>query len=172
MKARLVPLYFNPGRDGDFDKQLGKLKGLFGDEAEFLKPVELGAKIPEAEAVIFPQFLGQAFSQFKKIAAIDLPKLIITCEFGTVLMWDWEIVNFLKMKGIPTVCPSSLEQSKMILRGLQSLRKLKSSRFVVFQDEPAGPPSKQSEIFKRFYWLEKESYAKMPQRLPMRKRRR
>jgi hypothetical protein len=106
MKARLVPLYFNPGRDGDFDKQLDTLNELFKEEAEFLEPVELGASIPEAEAVIFPQFLGQAFSQYEKIGAIDLPKLIITCEFGTVLMWDWEIVNFLKMKDIPTVCPS------------------------------------------------------------------
>jgi len=167
MKARLVPLYFNPGRDEDFDKQLGKLKELFKDEAEFLAPVELGAKVPEAEAVVFPQMLGRAFSEYKKIAAVKLPKLIITCEFGTVLMWDWEIVNFLKMKGIPTICPSSLEQSKMILRGLQSIRRLKSSKFVVFQDDPAGPTSKQKEIFKRFYWLEKESYANLEKKYGM-----
>ncbi|MBD3391216.1 MAG: hypothetical protein GF418_04100 [Chitinivibrionales bacterium] len=161
MKARLVPLYFNPGRDADFDTQLDRLKEFFKGEAEFLDPVELGKKVPEAEAVIFPQFLGQAFSQYKKIEAVALPKLVITSQFGTVNMWDWELVNFLKMRGIPTICPSSFEQSKTILRGLRARRRLASSRFVVFQDKPGSAESKQGDIFRRFYWLEDESYEKL-----------
>jgi hypothetical protein len=33
MQARLVALYFDPGRDGDFDTQLGALKSLLADLA-------------------------------------------------------------------------------------------------------------------------------------------
>ncbi len=39
MKARLVPLYFEPGRDRDFDTQLQVLAGLLRDDAELLPPV-------------------------------------------------------------------------------------------------------------------------------------
>ena len=30
MKARLVPLYLDPGRDDDFDKQLAAIRGAVG----------------------------------------------------------------------------------------------------------------------------------------------
>ena len=63
MKARLVPLYLDPGRDDDFDKQLAALHSLLESEAEFLQPVALGAPLPEAEAVVFPQVLGEAYRQ-------------------------------------------------------------------------------------------------------------
>ena len=60
MKARLVPIYF-PGRDEDFDRQLDTLKTLLADEAEILAPAALGEPLPEAEAVLFPQMLGEAY---------------------------------------------------------------------------------------------------------------
>ena len=61
MKARLVPVYFVQSRDEDFDLQLNRLKDLLADQAVFLDPVPLGDPLPEAEAVIFPQFLGEAY---------------------------------------------------------------------------------------------------------------
>jgi len=158
MKARIVPLYFIPGRDSGFDTQFKRLQTLLKEEIDFLRPVELGSKLPAAEAVVFPQLLGEAYSQWERIQRISLPKLVITSEFGTVSMWDWELVKYLDLKGIKTLCPTSLEQCKIICRGLVSRRKLKSSKFVVYQDDPAGPSGKQSEYFKRFYWFEKESY--------------
>jgi hypothetical protein len=63
MRARLVPIYFVKGRDADFDLQLGRLKELLADKAQFLEPLPLGDPLPEAEAVIFPQFLGEAYHQ-------------------------------------------------------------------------------------------------------------
>jgi hypothetical protein len=61
MKARLAPVYFKSGRDADFDKQVEKLKELLADGAEILEPVALGTPLLEAEAVVFPQMLGDAY---------------------------------------------------------------------------------------------------------------
>ena len=94
MKARIVPVYFE-GRDEDFDIQLGHLNALLADEAEILAPVPLGGELPEAEAVVFPQFLGEAYRRIDDFKAIDLPILVITSEFGTFSMWDWEINHLL-----------------------------------------------------------------------------
>jgi hypothetical protein len=77
MKARLVPLYFAV-RDKEFYGQVERLKSLLAGEAEILEPVALGALLPEAEAVVFPQLLGEAYRQVKDFKAIKLPVLIIT----------------------------------------------------------------------------------------------
>jgi hypothetical protein len=55
MKARLIPIYFEPGKDGGFDVQLDALRQLLADWAEILAPVALGTPLPNADAVIFPQ---------------------------------------------------------------------------------------------------------------------
>ena len=116
MKARLVPVYFEPGRDDEFDTQLETLKALLAEEAEMLAPVPLGEVLPEAEAVVFPQLLGQAYRQLEHFKAIALPILIITSEFGTMAMWDWEIASYLRAKGVETIAPYDLVQTKKICR--------------------------------------------------------
>lgn len=157
MKARLVPVYFDPGKDEAFDVHLNIVKDLLGDVAEFTEPVALGRRIPEADAVIFPQMLGEAYGRLEALEAIDVPLMVITSAFGTVNMWDWEIVNYLKLNGIRTICPPSLEATKLVCRGLSAKRTMAGSKMVVYQDDPAGPTGEQSEIFKRFYWLGREA---------------
>lgn len=158
MKARLVPLYF-PNWDEDFDKQLAILRRLLAEECEFLEPVALGSPLPEAEAVLFPQMLGDAYRMLDAFKTIDRPILIITSEFGTVLMWDWEIVAYLRSAGVETIAPPSLEQSRKVCRALGIKRELRDSRFLVFQDNPGE--GFQAEIFKRFYWWEAECIQRM-----------
>jgi hypothetical protein len=159
MKARLVPVYFVQGRDEEFDLQLRRLKDLLADQAEFLDPVPLGDRLPDAEAIIFPQFLGEAYHQVADFKAIHLPILVITSEFGTVLMWDWEIVSYLRSTGMQIVAPSSLKQTRIILKALQLKRETQGAKFLVFQDNPGE--GFQSEIFKRFYWFEDECIQRM-----------
>jgi hypothetical protein len=161
MKAKLIPVYFDPGRDENFDKHLNIVHKLLKDDAEFTKPFALGAYLPEADAVIFPQMLGEAYHQIEELKAVRLPIMVITSEFGTVNMWDWEVVHYLKLNGIKTICPPSLHDTKLACRALLVRRLLSESKFVVYQDDPAGPTGQQSDIFKRFYWLEKESSKKM-----------
>jgi len=159
MKARLVPVYFVKGRDKDFDLQLDRLRELFADQAEFLPPVGLGESLPEADAVVFPQFLGEAYHSLEAFKSIKMPILVITSEFGTVLMWDWEIVSYLRSEGVETIAPSSLDQTRKLLGALQVKRQLRGTRFLVFQDNPGE--GFQSEIFKRFYWFEDECIQRM-----------
>lgn len=159
MKARLVPFYFDPGRDGDFDTQLTALQELLADEVEFLAPVALGQPLPAAEAVLFPQFLGEAYRQVEHFKKIDLPILIITSEFGTLSMWDWEIASYLKSEGVETIAPYNLEQTQKICRGLAVKRELQQTKFLVFQDNPGE--GFQASIFKRFYWWEDECTQRM-----------
>jgi hypothetical protein len=160
MKARLVPVYFKLGRDTDFDVQLERLKTMLAEDAEFLPPAGLGDPLPaSADAVIFPQFLGEAYRTLDDFKNIDLPILVITSEFGTVLMWDWEIVHYLRAEGVDTIAPPSLEQTRKVCKALSVKRGLKDTRFLVFQDNPGE--GMQAEIFKRFYWWEPECLQRM-----------
>lgn len=158
MKARLGPLYF-PNRDEDFDKQLNILVDLFSNQAEFLEPTPLGGRLPEAEAVIFPQMLGDAYHMRDELKAVDLPMLVITSEFGTVLMWDWEICAYMRSEGMDPITPNSLEKSRKVMQALIEKRRLADSKFLVFQDNPGE--GMQAEIFKRFYWWENECIQRM-----------
>jgi len=156
MKARLVPSFFVPGRDDEFDRQVETLKSSLAEQAEILDPVALGLPLPEAEAVVFPQLLGAAYTQPGRLKEIRLPILIVTSEFGTVSMWDWEIASYLRAEGIETIAPYSLEQTRKVCRGLGVKRELKQTKFLVFQDNPGQ--GFQASIFKRFYWWEDESF--------------
>ncbi len=159
MKARLVPVYFPDGRDQDFDIQLANLHEMLDDDVDILAPVPLGAALPETEAVVFPQLLGEAYHKLDAFRAIDVPILLITSEFGTILMWDWEIANYLQSEGIETIAPYNLAQTKMICQALAVKRELQETKFLVFQDNPGE--GFQAEIFKRFYWWEDECTQRM-----------
>jgi len=152
MKARLVPLYFKSGMDDEFKRQLASLKDLLAEEAEMLEPVALGARLPEADAVLFPQLLGDAFKQFDELRKIRMPFVVLTSEFGTVNMWDWEIVSFMITEGLPVFAPYTLELTRKTCRTLAVKRQLQSTKFLVYQDNPGE--GMQAEIFKRFYWWE------------------
>jgi len=156
MKAKLVPIYFKTADDPEFSTQLQKLHELLADEAEILEPVLLGARLPETDGVIFPQMLGEAYRELDKIRKLPQPLMIVTSEFGTVSMWDWEINSYLTAKGIKVIGPTSLEKTKRACRAFALKRQLKHSKLLVFQDNPASGGGNQDEIFKRFYWWEPE----------------
>ena len=155
MKATLVPVYFKSANDPDFSKQVDELKILLADVADILEPVSLGNKIPESDGVIFPQMLGNAYRRLNEIEALPQPIMVVTSEFGTVSMWDWEINSFLAAKGVKVIAPNTLEKTKQACRAFALKRQLKQSKFLVYQDNPANG-GKQDEIFKRFYWWETE----------------
>jgi hypothetical protein len=155
MKAKLVPVYFEQGRNEDFDTQLANLNRLLADEAEFLEPVALGKTLPsEADAVIFPQLVGEAYRQVHHFKEITLPILVVTSEFGTMAMWDWEIATFLRSEGLTPYTPYNIEMTKLICRTLALKNDMKTTKFLIFQDNPGE--GMQAEIFKRFFWWEEE----------------
>lgn len=157
-KARLIPVYF-PSRDQGFDDQINNLNGLLADVAEILPPVALGSPLPAGDAVLFPQVLGDAYRMVEAIRALDLPRLIVTSEFGTLSMWDWEIRGYLRSEGIETIAPYNLKQTRQICQALAVKRDLHGLKFVAYQDNPGE--GFQAAIFKRFYWWENECVQRM-----------
>jgi glutathione S-transferase len=87
MKATLVPVHFKSGMDEEFRKHLAIVKDLLADDAEVLSPIALGTRLPAADAVVFPQLIGDAFSQLAALKKIACPVLVLTSDFGTVNMW-------------------------------------------------------------------------------------
>jgi hypothetical protein len=164
MKAKLVPVYFKTADDTDFSTQLRKLHELLTDDAEILDPVLLGAELPETDGVIFPEMLGQAYREVDKLKKLPQPLMVVTSEFGTVSMWDWEINSYLTAKGIKVIGPTSLEKTKQVCRAFALKRQLKKSKLLVFQDNPASGGGNQDEIFKRFYWWEPECVAALEEK--------
>jgi hypothetical protein len=162
MKAKLLPLFFDPGRDQGFDNQLANLRELLALEADLLSPVAVGSPLPEADAVIFPQLLGEGYRRVAEFQGIRIPILVVTSEFGTVSMWDWELMSYLQPNGIQCIGPSNLEETKMLCRALATRRELKTSKFIVYQDNPGE--GQQAPIFKRFYWWENECTQRMTEK--------
>src|SRR4030067_55907 len=156
MKAKLVPVYFKSGDDPGFSTQLQILHELLADDAEILAPVLLGAELPDTDGVIFPEMLGAAFGKLEKLKKFPQPLLIVTSEFGTVSMWDWEINSFLSSNGVKVIGPTNLEKTKQACRAFALKRQLKHSKLLAYQDTPASGGGKQDAIFKRFYWWEPE----------------
>ena len=113
---------------------------------------KLSASFADADAVVFPQLVGDAYKQIGEIKKIKVPLLALTSEFGTVNMWDWEIVSFLKSQGLRTFSPYNIELSRKICKTLALKRDMKRTKFLLFQDNPGV--GMQAEIFKRFYWWE------------------
>jgi len=159
MKARLVPIYFQSDQDKDFVDQLAVLRHLLADDAEILAPTALGAPVPEADAVVFPQMLGDAYRRVDAFKAIGAPILVITSEFGTVSMWDWEINRYLRSEGVEVFAPSNLAETLLLCRTLALKRELAGAKLLVFQDNPGE--GFQASIFKRFYWWEDECTQRM-----------
>ena len=162
-KAICAPVYFaaaNERERGEFQEQLGRLSDMYGDVAEFLAPVCAGDPLPKADAVVFPQLIGAAFKDRESLKKYNIPFVVLTSRFGTVEMWDWEIVSFLRGEGLTVFSPYNVELAKVILRAIAAKSSLREgTKFVMFQDSPGE--GMQAYIFKRFYWWEEECARKM-----------
>lgn len=163
MKATLVPVFFKRDKTKKFEQQSQYIIEAMANEARVLSPIAIGDSVPpEADAVVFPEILGEAYEYSEVFQNYKVPILILTNEFMTISMWDWEIMNFLKAKGVEVLAPYSKEQSQVICRALATKRSLQDSSFLIFQDNPGE--GFQPEIFKCFYWWTEECTALLHQR--------
>ena len=158
MKARVVPVYFselNEREVKETEVQMTKLQELYGDVAEFLPGITLGEALPQATAIIFPKMIFAAFRHDEAFKKYDLPMVVLTSAYGTVEMWDWEIVTYLRDLGCTVFSPYNTEMAKTVLRAIAAKDTLKGARFLMFQDSPGE--GMQAYIFKKFYWWETQS---------------
>ncbi len=77
-------------------------------------------------------------------------------------MWDWEINSYLAAAGVNVLAPNNLEQARKFVNACALKRELKSTRLLVYQDNPGQ--GFQPEIFKRFYWWEQECIDRLESR--------
>jgi uncharacterized protein involved in tolerance to divalent cations len=161
MKTVIIPLYFKEANERENKEravQIDNLKKLYGDDADFLQEQPVGSKLPkEADAIVFPQMIGAVFAHKEEMKQLDLPMIILTSSFGTVEMWDWEIVAYLREQLKLTVfTPYNIELGKTIMRAVSAKKNMAGGKvnFLMFQDSLGE--GMQAYIFKRFYWWEEE----------------
>ena len=160
MKAKLLPLYFeeaNEREQQEYVEQMERLEEFYGDVAEFLPRVKVGEAVPEeADAIVFPQMIFAAFRHDDAMKKYDLPIVVLTSKFGTVEMWDWEIVTYLRDLGCKVFSPYSIEMAKVVIRAIAVKQKMSAgAKFLMFQDSPGE--GMQANISKKFYWWEEQS---------------
>ena len=109
-----------------------------------------GKPIPEAcDAILFPQVIYAAYRHDGALTDYQKPMVVLTSKFGTVEMWDWEIITYLRDLGLTVFSPYSVEMGKTVLRALGVKRSLKAgAKFLMFQDSPGE--GMQAGIFKKF----------------------
>lgn len=162
MKPRLLPVHLEDEPTQPFTVQLTRLRELTGELADWLDPARLDAPIPDdASAVVVPDLNGLAYRMVDAFGRIQRPILLVTSEFGTVSMWDWEIRDHLRRRGIASIAPTSLQEYQDILRTLATKEALARSTMLAYQDDLGA--GMQPDIFKRFYWWEDECVRDMQQ---------
>ncbi len=153
--ATLLPVYLEDEPQPSFSRQLDALMTLDGGLVTWLPPVHVSkAQRVDADAVIVPDMSGVAYRKLKEFSRIEVPILVITSEFGTVSMWDWEIRDYLRRRGVDTLAPTSLHEYHDLCRALAVRQTLRSSTMLAYLDNLGA--GQQPDIFKRFYWWEEE----------------
>lgn len=168
---RLVPVSLEREPNPTFRRQLEQLIALTGDRAEWLPAITLGDPLPdEAGAAVICDLSVLAYRQVEAFAAIGVPVVIVTSEFGTVSMWDWEIRDFLRRRGVATVAPTSLQEWHDVCRALATREQLSRAVMLTYLDDLGA--GKQADIFKRFFFYEPACAETMERELGVRVERR
>src|SRR4051812_2466457 len=112
----LQPVFLEEADTPSFVAQLEILRTLTPDLTRWLPPIRVGEPVPsEAGAVVVPDMTGVAYRRLAEFQRIEVPILVVTSEFGTVSMWDWEIIDFLRRRGVSTIAPTSSAEYRDVL---------------------------------------------------------
>ena len=166
-KARLVPLYLVSEDDPEFVFHTQRLRELLVDQAELTARSHWGRPCPTPTPWSSRRWWGRPTGRVADFRRLSLPVLVLTSDFGTMAMWDWEIISYLRAEGVEVMSPYSLDGAKTACRALATKRQLAGGQFLVYQDHP-GEGGEQPSIFKRFYWWEDECSQRIEQKFGLR----
>jgi hypothetical protein len=171
MRPRLLPVHLEEEAPEPFLRQLEYLSHLSEGLVEWVAPARITAPVADSvDAVVVPDMSGLAYRLLDTFQSIKQPIFVITSEFGTISMWDWEIRDYLRRRNVTTVAPTSLQEFQDACRALGAKQKLAASCMLAYQDNLGA--GKQPDIFKRFYWWEEECAAVMQESFGVRVERR
>ena len=160
----LLPVTLEQEPGESFRRQLAVLVELSDGLVEWRPAAWVGDPVADdVTAVVVPDMSGLAYRLLEELRRIPVPLLVVTSEFGTVSMWDWEIRDYLRRRGVDTVAPTSRQELVDVLRGLAVRQTLPRSRMLAYLDDLGA--GMQPDIFKRFYWWEEECVSDLQQRL-------
>jgi len=160
----LAALYLDHEPTEPFHRQLDHLKRVLDGYVTWTDPVHIDQPVgEEVDAVIVPDLNGLAYRMVESFRRIDHPILVITSEFGTVSMWDWEIRDHLRRRGVDTIAPTSLAESHDVCRALAVKSQMRNGSMLAYQDDLGA--GMQPDIFKRFYWWEDECVGLVAEKL-------
>ena len=164
-RPSLLPAYLDAEPSEAFDRQLRTLRELAGNTVGWLDPVPLQSAAPRsgAAALILEDVSGAAYRQLEAFRAIEIPVLVLTSDFGTMAMWDWET-------RLPAA-PGRQVMSPTPWRGQDGCRALRhhaaaAARSSCTRTTPER--GKQPAIFKRFYWWEDECSERIREKFGLR----
>jgi hypothetical protein len=90
-RPTLLPVSLEAEPGESFKRQLAELQRLSTGLVDWRPPAFIGdRKDGGVTAVVVPDMSGLAYRLLKEFRQIEVPILVITSEFGTVSMWDWE----------------------------------------------------------------------------------
>ena len=109
--------------------------------------------MPEADAVVFPQVLGEAYRQVPAFQAspADPADHVRVWHAVDVGLGDRRVLAF-AWRADDRTLQSAANAAR--LSRLATQRELRETKFLVYQDDPGE--GHQASIFKRFYWWEDE----------------
>jgi len=163
----LLPVHLETAPKRSFHVQLEHLRHQLGSLVRWLEPAPVDASIPEGvSAVVVPDLSGAAYQRVDALREITRPILVITSEFATVSMWDWEIRDYLRRRDIATIAPLSLRETQDICRALAVKETLTRASMLAYQDDLGA--GMQPDIFKRFFWWEDECVERINERFGVR----
>ncbi|MCY3867312.1 MAG: hypothetical protein OXG68_17900 [Chloroflexi bacterium] len=163
-RANLQPLYFGTEASQAFHTQLERLRDQLNPVAQFLAPLPFGADLSRtsADLILLPQLSGAAYQMLEVFRSQPLPMVVLTSEFCSTAIWDWEITGWLRSAGIDVFTPYEFRQTEILCRAVAAKRELSQSRFLVFQDDIGA--GLYADMFQRFYWWQRENSQRMFER--------
>lgn len=155
MTITIAPLHLDDEPGLPFHTQLAHLQRLLDGRVTWTEPAHIDEPVADhVDAIVVPDLNGLAYRMVESFGRLTKPILVITSEFGTVSMWDWEIRDHLRRRGVETLAPTSLQESFDLCRSLEVKKKLVGASMLAYQDDLGA--GMQPDIFKRFFWWEDE----------------
>ena len=101
--------------DPDFVCHTRRLQRVAGRRSRARRPTPVGRRCPSRRGGL-PADAGRGVPARGRVPRLGLPILVLTSEFGTLSMWDWEIISYLRAEGVEMIAPYNWTRRRCLPR--------------------------------------------------------